>query len=430
MIRSPLRNLASPSTPHSAYRTPHTALEAYSACRMPHSARERGQALLELAVFGSLMIFALGALVKFGLNADFSQQAAMASFRQALNSATEAPLDGKPTSVSHLHMSDRHIPNPANPFAIGSVSPTSAQAPSMTRNYQTQEAGTTVEELPRLTMDLKGAKCPGSVLSPAGSNPPCDYTTAGFRTERNVHPDSLDRYVEIYNRSAVCDRAECGGGDGECVRTEVDEQTGEERCVEFAKNLKIIDRCEGEIISLDGCIQQARQIVDSQVCAALCEKAKSPGSESNCQDVCNQPMNRPWYAQDAQLIDEANRRYDFPNLNRLFAGIRALGLQTGVVKATTIDASLGKEDCVRNLSTGQCVEEEEDEGKKRQTQTTNHVIWRDDTTRRVIRAVKPLDYTQDPDNPLTVTHTEKPEDSVTTTPKNEDSTTSWTTPLE
>ena len=366
------------------------------------------------------MVLALGALVNFGLNADFSQQATMRSFRQSLMSASESTQNGKASSVSYLRIDDRHIPSPSSPFGIGSVSPVGGEGGSITRNFHTQEVGTAVEELPRIAVEIKGSTCPGSRLSPAGSDPPCFYLTAGFRTEDDAPPGSIKRYAEVYGSSSVCDKPECGG---ECLNR--DSKSKECKNV---KKLKIIDPCEGEILGYDGCIQQARLIVDSEVCTTLCEKKKLPGNLIDCQAVCSEPMNVPWYAQDASKDSEGV--WTFPRLNTLFSGIKALGLQSGYVKTTTMDTSLEKADCVRDLQTDRCVDEQEDEHKKREARATSHVIWRDGATRRLIRAVKPVDYTQDPAHPLIVTPTTQSEDSVTTEAKNENSTTAWTTPSE
>ena len=392
--------------PHSAFRIPHSD-NSHSPFPIPHSVR--GQALLELAVLGSFALLVLGALVNYGLNADFTQQAAMRSFRQALMSASEAPLGGKPSSVSYVHIGERHVPSPSSPFGIGSILPIPAEGRSVTRNPHTQEVVTgpgTIEELPRMAVEIKGSTCPGSALSPAGSPPPCFYATSGFRVENNVPQtgDTLDRYHEIYGRSNVCAKTACGGV---CV-------TMVKKACVVASTLRMIDRCEGEIINYGDCIRQSRMIVDPQVCAAQCEKAKLPGSSTNCQAVCNAPMNVPWYAQDGTEAPGTHANgthlWTFPHLDTLFAGIKALGPQPGYDKATTMNTNLAREE------------------QKLTTQTTSHVIWRDDTTRRVIHAVKPLDYVQNPGTPLIVTPTTEPDDSVKTTPKNEDSTTTWETP--
>ena len=162
-----------------------------------------GQAMLELAVFGSLLLLVLGALVNYGLNAEFSQHATMETFRQALVDAAKSPLNGQPAAVSHLRIQNRHIPNPSHPFGLGSAIPVAAQA-GVTRNFQMQEIGTTVAELPRLQMTIQGAPfdCPSDGVGCA---------TAGFRVEQDPPPGSLKGYLEVYGPTHVCTKPSCGG---------------------------------------------------------------------------------------------------------------------------------------------------------------------------------------------------------------------------
>lgn len=112
--------------------------------RTPHSAREKGQALLELAIFGSLLLLLLGALLNYGLNADYSQQVFMKTFREALRRANGG-------SASVIVVRDRYIPNPANPFAIGSPLPVSASA-SVTKDFDLRHH----QGRPPLTIDANG----------------------------------------------------------------------------------------------------------------------------------------------------------------------------------------------------------------------------------------------------------------------------------
>lgn len=108
---------------------------------------QRGQALLELAIFGSLIILLLGALVNYGLNADYTQYAMMDSFRQA---------SGPNANSSVLVITDRHIPNPAHPHAVGSLVPTSASA-SVTRSHQLADKNGSPTITPSLTMKVNDA---------------------------------------------------------------------------------------------------------------------------------------------------------------------------------------------------------------------------------------------------------------------------------
>jgi len=94
----------------------------------PYSSR--GQALIELAVFGSILILLLGALINYGLNTEYTQQVWMKSFREALGLASGG-------SASVIVVRDRYLPNPGNPFATGSPLPVSAGA-SITRDFELQ----------------------------------------------------------------------------------------------------------------------------------------------------------------------------------------------------------------------------------------------------------------------------------------------------
>lgn len=348
---------------------------------------------MELAIFGSLFLMVLGVMVNYGLNADVTQRATMKSFREVLWSAGEAIGTNKPKTVSSLVVQDTHIPNPASPFGIGSVIPLSVQTTGFTRNYRMFGRPVTVEELPVTRIDIKDSTCPGSRLSPRGSSPPCTYLLAGFRNE-TIPASSLERYYQVYGRLSVCDRADtgdaekdcCNGqgcGDAGCVAGEevgqVDSNGNVARVCppEFKlRNVRIIDPCEGEIISKEGCVRQARMIRDSMVCEALCNKGKPPGDNTNCRDVCGEDktMNFPWYAKDqfpgtsedpATHGPGGSHKWTFGALELFFLGGQKLGLQQGYVKETTMVNRLDKSESERAIS------------------TTASIDWTDRTTRTI-----------------------------------------------
>ncbi|MBI2495483.1 MAG: hypothetical protein HYY59_02095 [Candidatus Omnitrophica bacterium] len=138
-------------------------------------ALSRGQALVELAVFGSVLLLLLGVLLNYGLNAEYNQQAMMEAFRRALSLA---PGPGK-SSVTVIR--DRYIPNPSNPFALGSVYPVAVSA-RVTKDPRMHETADTVEELPRLSLFVN--------TRPESQTPTRSYTTEGFRSgsSREVDP--------------------------------------------------------------------------------------------------------------------------------------------------------------------------------------------------------------------------------------------------
>lgn len=293
----------------------------------------RGQALVELAILGSLLILLIGALINYGLNYDFQQQASMESFRAALGLAS-APVPSEPAksmgSATIALIKDRHIPNPSSPFATGSINPVSTSA-SVTRNFLLQETADTPDALPQLTLQVENVTggCPGSLLSPAGSPPPCRYLTANFRYEFNVPKDSLEWYREVYG--SVCAKTKCGGSG-----CEIDGK-GREDC-DDRLTLKIVDSCAGEIISYDGCVRQARLMNDPAFCASECEKGRRPDDDKkDCTKICfrqRSPRPLPWYAVNCAGAGRCQP------LDALFTDIRNMGLQPGYVKVRRADQRL------------------------------------------------------------------------------------------
>lgn len=317
---------------------------------------QRGQALLELAIFGSIALLALGALINYGLNADFTQQAMMESFRRALFSAAEAPNPGAPTGVSYIQLADRHIPNPSHPFMIGSVVPVTGEADAVVRNFTSQETADTEAELPRTRVTIQGIEleCPSA-------GPGC--TTAGFRSEA-INDGNKEKYDEIYGKDNI-------------------DQDGQ----------RVIDSCDGEIIDYEACVRQARQIVNPPFCQQECERGRSPGSTVDCAAVCSQAIGTPWYAQGGF---EQNGVWIFPALNDLFAGIRSMGIQPGYDKRTTANATLTQS---------------EDRSVSR---TVSSVAWRDDTDRTFV--YRPLGGTTATEQPVKTTPKNQNRTTVWTTP--------------
>jgi len=103
------------------------------------SAHERGQALLELAVFGMIAIAALGFLIRVGMQMNYEQEIRMGAFRRALAAAggdnvqTLQVTGGGPTiqdamAVTYHYIADRQMPNPSDGFMSLSRSRTEASA--------------------------------------------------------------------------------------------------------------------------------------------------------------------------------------------------------------------------------------------------------------------------------------------------------------
>ena len=262
--------------------------------------RQAGQALAELAVFGSIFLLILAALLSYGLRYNFQQRAQMLAFRRALKIASDEDRG----SGAYTLVEDRHIPDPMGLFGVGSTTPITASA-SVTRDYMMHAQPIDVESLEGGVMDIQTRRDDNGTQWMRRI-----YKSAGFRIEHNVPEETLDKYSLIYGSTK-----NLGGG-----------------------NLRIIDRCSGEIIAYETCYMQARMLVDASFCTDKCNEKKIPGSEMNCSATCNKLTNAPnqssngyssanggaWYAANYSYTNctlpngNPDRCYTFPILDQLF----------------------------------------------------------------------------------------------------------------
>lgn len=253
----------------------------------------QGQAILELALFGSILIMLLGAILSYGLRYSQQQKTMMSAFRKALQESTD-PNSGGQANVTVI--SDKHIPIPTNPFAIGSVSPFVSSA-SVIRSARLHETADTLEELPKTTIQIQGQEF--------------TYRTAGFRV---VDMSSgSEKYKEVY-------------GDAN-----VDTDTG-----------KIIDSCEGELMSYDGCKRQCRMITQTDFCVRECERGKEPDSSKDCNSVCSQTIETPWYCNSMDNIFSFAIAKNKP---------KAMGVQSNYTQTTITNNILQKQESAGTINT-------------------------------------------------------------------------------
>ena len=60
---------------------------------------KKGQAILELAIFGAILIMLLGALINYGLRYNYQQLAMQRAFRKALGTSATSSVANMPVSV-------------------------------------------------------------------------------------------------------------------------------------------------------------------------------------------------------------------------------------------------------------------------------------------------------------------------------------------
>jgi hypothetical protein len=77
----------------------------------------KGQSLVEVAVFGSLLLMVLGLLLSSGLEYNYKQEVKMEAFRRAMQMASASNV---PKTHTVQEIKDVHFPDPSDIFALGS----------------------------------------------------------------------------------------------------------------------------------------------------------------------------------------------------------------------------------------------------------------------------------------------------------------------
>ena len=297
------------------------------ACHALHpSLRTRaGQALVELAILGAMILLVLGVLVDYGLRADYTQHAMMSTFRRVLKDAAAQTRDGVPISTSRLSFADRRIPDPINPFSLGPSATITASAGGVTQNYQMHKTPDTTADMPHFYALIGGAEvnCGGIGCLTSGIRCAPAYAPAGFVA-------NLPRYQVVYGASNVCvvDGKTCPVG--EC-------QIGQ---------LFIQDPCMGEIVDVDMCRRLARLMTNSAACEYECNLE----GRDYCAAVCGYEMDRPWYTTATE---------------EQWAALEHLGIQPGSTRRSVLkgpvagDAFIQKLESAERIGTTTAFESEE-----------------------------------------------------------------------
>ncbi|MDD5004885.1 MAG: hypothetical protein PHS93_00035 [Candidatus Omnitrophica bacterium] len=331
---------------------------------------KNGQALLELSIFGSLILLLLGVLVAYGLRYNFQQQAQMEAFRKAQELAFKNDNGGQPYgSATYVLVKDRHIPDPSSPFGVGQVSPFMASA-SVTRDSNADATAADYDGLPKLVMQFQG-KVNGQVVTQERA-----LATAGLRDEYIHIPENGDEYRYLRDKYGLIYgnvRGWCSG-DG---------------CQGSNRTITVVDYCEGEIVDYNNAIRQARLIVDQDFCTQECERGKKPGDTTPCSSVCAKEVLVPWYLYDLYHngapfslpggyhngyagLYEQNDTWSFPHIEQLFAfpgsgrPVQAMGIQPEYTQQVNTDLEMRKTEGASGIA------------------TTDDIYWNTTTTRAIL----------------------------------------------
>lgn len=285
---------------------------------------ENGQALAEIAVFGALFLLLMGALINYGVRYNLQQKAQMDAFRTALRIAQDPERGSGSISI----IRESHIPDPMDPFGMGSSAPISASA-RVTRDFNQDASPADVSSLPVSLSDLPtDTRIDGTPSERMG------LYGAAFRIETMVpnNSNTIDKYRQVFGsigalRSGVVLDTAIANPDGNWVSPDSDDASitcspscetvvegGEggpttiyDSSNEHLTAIKIVDSCVGQALDYKGCRDQATRIVDPEYCEYECQKTKSPGAETNCAAVCAAAINIPWYVVPYSRIGELSQ---------------------------------------------------------------------------------------------------------------------------
>lgn len=269
--------------------------------------RRQGQALMELAIFGSIFFVILTAIVTYGLRYSYHQQAQMTAFRRAMAIASDDDYG----TGSYMLVQQRHIPNFQDPFGFGSGSPFTASA-SVTRDYRMGERAVTVDSLPSTVVDIETSN--NGIMQPVLHQV---MRNAAFREEHSLPDADNDPNAE---RPLLIQKYDM------ILGTMADLDSG---------NYRIIDSCSGQSFDYDSCYQQALEIVDEAACTRHCQRIGG----ADCTNLCATVMNPPnqtnengrnidpsrggaWYAigyiKPGEAGNVTGTEYRFPALEEVF----------------------------------------------------------------------------------------------------------------
>lgn len=252
---------------------------------MELSQKKAGQSILEIAIFGSILLAIIGAILQYGLKYNYQQRAMMRAFRRSL-AATGDYDRGNQGSITYLQ--DRHVPNASNPQGgVGSVLPFMSGS-SVIRNYQLINTPDRNSELPLAYIYVND-----------------DTNPYRFEVARFAYADATEaqyeKYCEVYGDLYVKDAQTnetpdynvCIGYDayGNCIPGPAG-----------PKRLRIMDSCKGDLLSYDGCKRQCRMITVPSFCERECERGKRPGDTKNCNQICSETIDSPSYCSQLENI--------------------------------------------------------------------------------------------------------------------------------
>lgn len=155
--------------------------------------KRSGQALTELAIFGSLFLFSLTMLLQFALNFSYKQEMNMLVFRRALAEANELYTRGQSSQIVSLQ--DKTFPDAQDPTGVPQHYPVMAGASVMWSNQLMFDY--TNADLPRMVMDVNGQQ----ILPNQGGA--TELRTAGLVTYAFNRTTATSKYIHTIEEAEI-----------------------------------------------------------------------------------------------------------------------------------------------------------------------------------------------------------------------------------
>lgn len=351
-----------------------------------------GQALAELAVFGTIFLMVLAALISYGLRYSAQQEASMTAFRRALRIASD-PNRG---SGAAMVVKNQDVPDPLDLVGVGTSSPVFSSA-SVVKNPMQHQQAVDAESLDGSLMDIQTSHN----VQPSGEVSNLwmrrQYTMAGFRIEYQVPEGTLDKYKLVYGGvlgkragtslpvthgdhwvSTSSDEVEKMDIPGTCHEETTYDYEGTPIvttvCDKAYTEIRIVDSCSGELLDYATCYAQSRRLVDVEYCKYMANREKTPGDDTDWNAVCNKVTRPPnqnvrtfdpdlggaWYAANYQLPSENTIQpgaYRFPVLEQLFsyAGggpeVKGMGMQRDSTQTVARDRTITRDETPTQITT-------------------------------------------------------------------------------
>jgi hypothetical protein len=287
----------------------------------------------------------------------------------------------------------------------------------VTRDNRADATANDYDGLPKMIIQFEG-KVNGQAQKPE----PVILAMAGLRQETVNLPDEYDDYQELQRKYSLVYGSVGGWPDD--IEGEDDYL---DNYADTDKTLTIVDNCEGEIVDYRAATRQARMMVDQDFCVQECNKGKESGEDIDCNGVCANAINMPWYMAQGGVyhngypfslpnpyagLNEQNDEWSFPNIESLFIlpgqnrKVPNMGVQQDSTQQVNRDFQTRKEEDASGIT------------------TTDEVNWGTTTTRTIL-----YNDHLDPDTGIAQPSINLETDEYDTT-RAEQGTTTWQTPWQ